>query len=142
MRFLGQCNLSYAVTEALILLCEVIEEVWTNVVYKSKDKAITFNLKGNQYSINGDVLRSYLHLPSNTHAKSPTETEIRLILNEINYVAPDANLGKIVKKNLRKELSYFLDSLIKVFSWKDKNFLCYHIRDTINCLWHSLQSFM
>ena len=40
------------------------------------------------------------------------------MLNEINYVVPDANLGKIVRKNLRKEWSYFFDSLIKVFSSK------------------------
>ena len=44
------------------------------------------------------------------------------MLNEINYVAPDVNLGKIVRKNLGKEWSYFFDSLIKVFSGKISNF--------------------
>ena len=34
----------------------------------------------------------------------------------------DANLGKIVRKNLWKEWSYFFDSLIKVFSGKISNF--------------------
>ena len=52
MRFLGQCNLSYAMTEAPILLCEAIKEVWTTIVYNAEDKVITFNLKGNLYSIN------------------------------------------------------------------------------------------
>ena len=76
MRFLGQCNLSYAMTEAPILLCEVIEEVWTTTAYNITYKVITFNLKGNLYSINGDVLNSCLNLPANTHVKSPTEPEI------------------------------------------------------------------
>ena len=111
-----------AMTESQILLCEVIEEVWTTAAYNIKDKVITFNLKGNLYSINGDVLNSCLNLPTNTHTKSPTEPEIRIMLNEINYIAPDANLGKIVRKNLRNEWSYFFDSLIKVFSRKISNF--------------------
>ena len=58
MRFLIQCNLLYAMTVALILFYEVIEEVWTTIVYNTKDKVISFNLKGNLYSINGDVLNS------------------------------------------------------------------------------------
>ena len=41
---------------------------------------------------------------------------------EINYAIPDANLGKIFRKNLRKEWSYFFDSAIKVFSGKISNF--------------------
>ena len=90
-------------TEAHVLLCEVIEEVWTTAVYNSTDKVLTFNLKGNSYSIKGDVLRTCLQFPANTHAASPTETEIRKMLVEINYVEPEANLCKIVRKNLRKE---------------------------------------
>ena len=50
--------------------------------------------------------------------KSLTEPEIRIMLNEINYVSPDVNLGKIIRKNLRKEWRYFFDGLIKVFSGK------------------------
>ena len=122
MRFLGQCSLSYAITEAPILFCEVVEEVWSTAVYNSTDKVISFNLKGSLYSINGDILNTCLNFPPNTHAKSPTETNIRTMLNEINYDVPDANLGKIVRKNLRKEWSYFFDSLIKVFSEKISNF--------------------
>ena len=118
MRFLGQCNMSYAMTIAPILFCEVIEEVWNTAVYNTKNKVITFNLKGNLYSINGDVLNSCLNLPTNTHVKSPTESEIRTMPNEINYVVRDANLGKIVRKNLRLEWNYFFDSLIKVFLGK------------------------
>ena len=109
-------------TATPILFCEVVEEVWSTAVYNASDKVITFNLKGNSYSINGDVLNASLNLPANTHAKSPSEVDIRKMLNEINYVVPDANLGKIVRKNLRKEWSYFFDSLIKVFSEKISNF--------------------
>ena len=101
MRFLGQCNMSYTMTEEPILLCEVIEEVWTTDVFKSTNKVITFNLKGNSY-VNGDILSSCLHLSANTHVKQPSETEIRRMLNEVNYVVPNANLGKIVRKTLEK----------------------------------------
>ena len=122
MRFLSQCSLSYAMTATPILFCEVVEEVWNTAIYNASDKVITFNLKGNSYSINGDVLNASLNLPANTHAISPSEVDIRKMLNEVNYAAPDANLGKIVRKNLRKEWSYFFDSLIKVFSGKISNF--------------------
>ena len=44
------------------------------------------------------------------------------MLREINYVEPKANLGKIVRKNLTKEWSYFFDCLIKVFTEKISNF--------------------
>ena len=108
--------------EAPILFCEVIEEVWTIAAYNIIDKVIIFNLKCNLYSINGDILNSCLNFPANTHDKFPTEHEIRVMLNEINYVSPNANIGKIVRKNLRKELSHFFDSLIKVFSGKISNF--------------------
>ena len=108
--------------EAPILFCEVIEEVLTTAVYSAEDKVIIFNLKGNLYSINGDVLNSCLNLPANTHVKSPTEPKIRIMLNKINYVVLDANLGKIVMKNLGKKWSFFFDSLIKVFSGEITNF--------------------
>ena len=44
------------------------------------------------------------------------------MLGEINYVEPEANLGKIVRKNLRTEWSYFFDCLIKIFTEKIRNF--------------------
>ena len=109
-------------TEALVLLCEVIEEIWTTSVYNSIDKVLTFDLKGNSYSINADILSTCLNLPPDTHTTSPNETEIRTMLGEINYAEPEANLGKIVRKNLRKEWSYFFDCLIKVFTGKISNF--------------------
>ena len=103
MRFPSQCSVSYTMTEAPILLYEVVEEVWSTADYNSTDKVISFNLKGSLYSINGDVLNKCLNFSANTHANSPTVINIRTMLNEINYVIPDANLGKIVMKNLRKE---------------------------------------
>ena len=103
MRFLSQCSLSYAMTATPILFCEVVEKVWNTAVCNTSDKVITFNLKGNSYSIYGDVPNASLNLSANTHAISPSEIDIRKMLNEINYAAPDANLGKIVRKNLRKE---------------------------------------
>ena len=122
IQFLSQCSLSYAIIATLILFCEVVDEVWSTAVNNVSDKVITFNLKGNSYSINGDVLNASLNLPANTHAKSPSEVDIKKMLNEINYSTPNANLGKNFRKNLRNEWSYFFDSLIKVFSEKISNF--------------------
>ena len=45
-------------TATPILFCEVVEEVWSIAVYNLTDKVITFSLKGNLFSINGDVLNS------------------------------------------------------------------------------------
>ena len=118
VKFLGQCKLFNAMTEAPVLICELIEEVWTTATYNTDDKVLTFNLKGNSYSVNADVLSACLYLPVDTHTASPTKTEIRTMLGELNYDEPEANLGKIVRKNLRKEWSYFFDCLIKVFTGK------------------------
>ena len=76
-------NMSYAMTAAPILFCEVVEEVWSTTVYNLTDKVITFSLKGNLYSINYDVLNSFLNLPNKTHAQSPTETELGLCLMKL-----------------------------------------------------------
>ena len=74
----------YAMTEAHVLMCEVIEEVWTTTAYNSIDKVLSFNIKGNYYSVNGDILSTCLNFPANTHVASPTENEIRTMLVEIN----------------------------------------------------------
>ena len=122
MNFLVQSKLVYSMTEALVLLCEAIEEVWTSAIYNSTDKVLTFNLNGKSYSIDGDVLSTCLNFFANTHTSSPTETEIKVMLNDINYVELESNLGKIVRKKLRKEWSYFFDCIIKVFIEKISNF--------------------
>ena len=44
------------------------------------------------------------------------------MLNNINNTEPESKLGKIVRKILRKEWSYFFDGLIKVFTEKISNF--------------------
>ena len=46
------------------------------------------------------------------------------ILDDTNYVVNPAymNLGDLVRKNYGRELSYFFDSIIKVFSSKVSNF--------------------
>ena len=110
MRFNAQCNIYYPMIEAPVLHREVVEEIWITVVYNSTDKVNTFSLKGSSYSINSDVLSSCLRIHVKTHSKSPTETNIRTTLEKINYVIPDANLGKIVRKNIRKEWSYLFDN--------------------------------
>ena len=41
MKYLGQCKLVYAMTEALVLICEVIEKVWTTATYNTTRKVTT-----------------------------------------------------------------------------------------------------
>ena len=109
MRFLGQCKLVYAITEAHVLLCEVIEEVWIQQQFTTTlTRYSLIDLKGNSYSINVDILSTCLNLPADTHIAFPTENEISTMLGEINYAEPEANLGKIVRKNLRNRVELFL----------------------------------
>ena len=103
MNFIGQCKLVYVMNEAIVLICEVIEKVWTTAAYNSTDRVLTFNLKGNSYSINGDILSSCLKFPAKTQNVALTKTKIRSMLVEINYTEPEANLGIILRNNLRKE---------------------------------------
>lgn len=82
---------------------------------------VTFTCHLNLYSFNSLILREYLELLCNYDAM-PKESDIRSMLEHVNYVIPFANLGEIVRKNLCKELSYFFDAIIKVVSGKISNF--------------------
>ena len=68
---LGLMQVVYAMTEAPMLICEVIEEVWTTATYNTTDKVLTFNMKYNSYSINVDIFSTFLHLPADIHTLLP-----------------------------------------------------------------------
>ena len=58
------------------------------------------------------------------------------MLNDINYaVTPSSvNLGEVSRRHLRREWSYFFDSIIKVFSGKVSNFDVYYNINATNFL--------
>ena len=60
MDFIKGCKLSYAMLEAPTIYCEVVEEIWTTVVFNQTDLTITFNLKGKSYCINSDDASMHL----------------------------------------------------------------------------------
>ena len=122
MEFIKSCKLSYAMLEAPIIYCEVVEELWTTAIYDGKDETITFSLKGNEYVVNSDVLDACFKIPENNCDRSPEYAEIVSMLNSINYSKETDNLGKIVRKGMRKEWSFLSDAFIKVFSGKISNF--------------------
>ncbi|KAL8119924.1 hypothetical protein AgCh_017156 [Apium graveolens] len=50
MDFIRSCKLKYAMLESPVIYCEVVEEIWTTVLYNSSDKSITFTLKDTNVS--------------------------------------------------------------------------------------------
>ena len=105
-----------------VLHCEVIEEFWTSAMYNSESKTLSFSLKIVNYIISGEDVRVVLRMSENTHDKEPYNVEILDMLDSINYLGDTSNLGKIYRKCMRKEWSFFCDAIIKVFSGKISNF--------------------
>ena len=70
------------------------------------------------------VLSDALRLPENNCSAMASDEEVRQMLSDINYdVTPSSvNLGEVSRRYLRREWSYFFDSIIKVFSGKVSNF--------------------
>ena len=122
MNFVKKCKLSYAMTATTPLIHEIIEEVWASAEYNGTDGTISFSLQGNNYVVNSDVLTACFKLPENNCLNVPSDAEIVAMLNSINYALSTENLGKIVRKGMVKEWSYFCDAFIKTFSGKISNF--------------------
>lgn len=122
MDFISNCKLGYAMLESPILYCEIVEEVWTIAVFDSGNKVLTFNVNGKPFSVNNDMVTACLKLPENNCIAIPTQYEIVSLLNSIGYSLPTDNLGKIVRKGMRKEWSFLSDAFIKVISGKISDF--------------------
>ncbi|KAK1383635.1 hypothetical protein POM88_021370 [Heracleum sosnowskyi] len=121
MKFIKACKLSYAMLAAPTLICEVIDEVWVSAVFDSVNTTITFNLKGNEHVINSDIVTTCLKLPKNNGLEKHNDSDIVVMLNSIRYALSTDNIGKIMRKCMRKEWSFFCDAFIKVFSGKISN---------------------
>ncbi|KAL8157051.1 hypothetical protein AgCh_001954 [Apium graveolens] len=122
MDFIRSCKLKYVMLESPVIYCEMVEEVWTTIVYNSKDKTITFTLKGNNYCINSDIIRACFQLPENNTLVPHTDTDVSSMIISMGYSFDPSRLGEVRRKGLRKEWSFLCDSFIKVFPGKISNF--------------------
>ena len=122
MDFIKDCKLSYAMLEAPIIYCEVVEEIWTCAEFNNTDMTLSFTLKGKEYCINCDDVQSCFKLPENTSMSPHTDTDVSNMLDSIGYSLDSVSLGSIKRKGLRKEWSFLSDAFIKVFSGKISNF--------------------
>ena len=124
MKFLGESKLGYCLHEAPTIQCELLEEFWTTTEFKEDANEISFICKGKSYNLSTSVLGNALRLPENNCSSLASDEEVRQMLNDINYaMTPSSvNLGEVARRHLRREWSYFFDSIIKVFSGKVSNF--------------------
>lgn len=122
MQFLSEFKVSKALLEAPTIVCNVVEEFWKITLVSNDLSEVTFMCKGNEYKLTSLILRECLELPCNNCDAMPDETHIKNMRKSVNYTDHNANLGKIVRQNSRKEWIYFFDTIIKVFSGKISNF--------------------
>ncbi|KAL8107972.1 hypothetical protein AgCh_024400 [Apium graveolens] len=87
----------------------------------SSEAQIRIRIKGNSYDITPSVINEALHLPNSNFESLPTNEEISCMLSSINYTSrtsPLGLIGPISRACLRKEWSYFFDTLTRVFTSK------------------------
>ena len=124
MKFLGESKLGYCLHEAPTIQCELVEELWSTAEFKEEVNEISFICKGKSYNLSTSVLENALRLLENNCSSLASDEEVRQMLNDINYaITPSSvNLGEVARRHLRREWSYFIDSIINVFSRKVSNF--------------------
>ena len=124
MKFLGESKLGYCLHEAPTIQCELLEEFWTTTEFKKDANEISFICKGKSYNLSTSVLGNALRIPENNCSSLASDEEVRKMLNDINYAMTPSSvdLGEVARRHLRREWSYFFDSIIKVFLGKVRNF--------------------
>lgn len=122
MEFIKNCKLSYAMLEAPVIYCEVVEEIWASAVCDKAMGTISFTLKNSSYIVNANLMNTCLKIPDYNSTASPTDDEIRSMLRSMNYNLDSSNLCQIKRKGLRREWSFLCDDFIKAFSGKISNF--------------------
>ena len=124
MKFLRGSKLGYCLHEAPTIQCELLEEFWTTAEYKESANEISFICKGNPYTLSTSILNEAPRLPENNCSAMASDEKVGHMLSDINYVVTPSsvNLGDVARRYLRREWSYFFESIIKVFSGKVSNF--------------------
>lgn len=119
MDFLKISPINYALTASPIIYGEIVQEMWSSASC-SKDQ-IKIRIKGNSYVITPSVINEALHLPNSNFESLPTNEEISGMLSSIKYTSrtsPIGHIGPISRRYLRKEWSYFFDTLTRAFTSK------------------------
>ena len=122
MDFITECKCSYAMLHAPTIYCEIVEQMWTSARYNPESKSHIVSINGNDYAVNGEVVRNALKLPANSIDRLPTENEILRMLEDMHYNGDMSNLGQILRRHMRKEWSFLCYSIIKVFYGKLSNY--------------------
>lgn len=65
-------------------------------------ESLDFTLKGKGCTLNLYNVRDALKLPGNKSDNYPSKTEVRTMLEAVNCASFDSNLGKIIRKELRR----------------------------------------
>ncbi|XP_074335288.1 uncharacterized protein LOC141672569 [Apium graveolens] len=116
MDFLNNSPVSYALTASSTIYAEVVEEMWTSACCSVGQ--IKLKIQGKSYILTPSVINEALHLPNSNFENLPSDDEISIMLYSIKYASKTTQLGQINRKYLRKEWSYFFDTLTKVFTGK------------------------
>ena len=117
MKFISPFKLDYCLHEAPTIQCEFVEEFWESAEYQESANEISFICKGKPFTITTTALGEVLRLPQNNSSAIASYEDVRQMLNDTNYaLTPSSvNLGEIVRRNYRREWSYFFDSIIRCF---------------------------
>jgi len=100
-----------------------VSAIWSTGEYNEEMKTITFSLDGSTHIISLGVVRDALRLPIAAQYTSPVSDEVlRSWFVNIGYFKELGSLGRVKKALFRKEWSFFLDTLSKVFAPKQTNF--------------------
>ena len=135
MKFLSSSNLNYCLHEAPTIQCELMEEFWASAEYKESANEISFIFKGKTYTITTTALGEVLMLPQNNISAIALDEDVIQMLKDTNYALTPSSvkLGEVVRRNYRREWSYFFDSIIKVFSGKVSNFDAFTTSKQFDC---------
>lgn len=116
MDFLKNSPVSYALTASPTIYAEIVEEMWSTACISEGE--IMIKIKGKSYTITSSVINEALHFPNSNFQSLPTDEELNSMLRNIKYASTISQSSQINRKCLRKEWSYFFDTLTRVFTGK------------------------
>ena len=122
MDFIKECKCSYAMFHAPTIYCEIVEQMWTSARYNLESKTLSVVINNVSYDITGETVRAALNLPRNSTNRVPNDNEILRMLKDMHYNGDMSNLSQILRRHMRKELSFLCNSIINVFSGKVSNY--------------------
>lgn len=119
-QFLDNSKIKKALTEPGKISASQIKAFWESGVYSGDGSPeITFTYKETSYTITLTTARETLGQEDhNAYTVAVGDMEIRRMLTEIGYDEDTTRLGQLKIPNLRKEWSFFFDSITRAFQPK------------------------